>query len=109
MRAPRVIVALLCLCLVARTGTSASASGSPLLPRRHNFPGPRYYINTDELPATEVNAQKYVDLAHRAMANCAAPKSAAAEYRGALSALSAKQYRVAMAASRNIVDDCTGH
>lgn len=70
------------------------------------FPGPRYYMIPDEVPATAANAQRYVGLAHRAMANCVALKAAAAEYRGALSALSAKQYRVAMADSRNIVDDC---
>jgi hypothetical protein len=73
------------------------------------FPGPRYYIIPDELPATSANAQRYVALAHRAMASCPALKAATAEYRGALSALSAKQYRVAMADSRNIVDDCTAH
>jgi hypothetical protein len=73
------------------------------------FPGPRYYVIPDEAPATSANAQRYVALAHRAMASCVALKAAAAEYRGALSALSAKQYRVAMADSRNIVDDCTGH
>jgi hypothetical protein len=72
-----------------------------------DFPGPRYYVIPDELPATPDNAQRYVALAHRAMATCASPTTAAAEYRGALSALSAKQYRVAMADSRNIVDDCT--
>jgi hypothetical protein len=72
-----------------------------------DFPGPRYYVIPDELPATPDNAQQYVALAHRAMASCAAPTAAAADYRGALSALSAKQYRVAMADSRNIVDDCT--
>jgi hypothetical protein len=72
----------------------------------HAFPGPRYYISPDELPATPDNAQRYVALAHRAMANCPALKAAAEEYRGALSALSAKEYRVAMADSRNIVDDC---
>jgi hypothetical protein len=71
------------------------------------FPGPRYYIIPDELPATAANAQKYVALAHRAMASCSASKAADVEYRGALTALSAKQYRVAMADSRNIVDDCT--
>jgi hypothetical protein len=43
------------------------------------------------------------------MTNCVAAATAATEYRGALSALSAKRYRVAMADSRNIVDDCTGH
>jgi hypothetical protein len=73
----------------------------------HAFPGPRYYIIPDELPATAVNARRYVALAHRAMASCPTLKAAAAEYRGALSALSTKQYRVAMADSRNIVDDCT--
>ena len=73
------------------------------------FPGPRYYIIPDELPATAANARRYVDLAHRAMASCAAPTSAATEYRSALSALDNKRYRIAMAASRNIVDDCTGH
>jgi hypothetical protein len=187
MRAISLIVALMCLCLVARMGTFASAAGTVPLPnppppgtptastirdamlaiqraaatnpsaaqnaafsynaaieqfRAHEFsrarasaltaisqslapaplvapilhapvtepfPGPRYYVIPDELPATAANAQRYVDLAHRAMASCAAPKSAATEYSGALSALDAKQYRVAMATSRNIVDDCTGH
>jgi|GEM_PF-3392880 len=71
------------------------------------FPGPRYYVIPDELPATPANAQRYVDLAHRAMANCPALKAAADEYRGALTALNAKEYRVAMADSRNIVDDCS--
>jgi hypothetical protein len=70
------------------------------------FPGPRYYIIPDELPATPANAQRYVDLAHHAMANCLAQK-AAEDYRGALSALKAKEYRAAMADSRNIVDDCS--
>ena len=96
--------------------TAISQSGAPAAPIApvahapmvaHAFPGPRYYIIPDELPATPANAQRYVVLAHRAMASCAALKTAAAEYRGALSALSAKQYRVAMADSRNIVDDCT--
>lgn len=73
---------------------------------RPAFPGPRYYIIPDEVPATQANAEKYVDLAHRAMANCRNPDAAATEYLGAVSALSAKQYRVAMASSRNIVDDC---
>jgi hypothetical protein len=72
------------------------------------FPGPRYYMIPDEVPATAANAQKYVVLAHRAMAGCVAPKAAEAEYRGALAALGAKQYRIAMADSRNIVDDCAG-
>jgi hypothetical protein len=72
------------------------------------FPGPRYYMIPDELPSTQANAQRYVALAHRAMASCSASKTAAAEYRGALAALGAKQYRVAMADSRNIVDDCVG-
>ena len=71
------------------------------------FPGPRYYIIPDELPATAANAQRYIVLAHRAMASCPALKTAAAEYHGALSALSAKRYSVAMADSRNVVDDCT--
>jgi hypothetical protein len=60
----------------------------------------------DEAPATAANAQRYVALAHRAMASCSASTAAAAEYRGALAALDAKRYRVAMADSRNIVDDC---
>ena len=71
------------------------------------FPGPRYYIIPDEVPATADNAQRYVDLAHRAMANCAALATATAEYRGGSRRTGrGKQYRVAMAASRNIVDDC---
>jgi hypothetical protein len=97
--------------------TAISQSAAPPLPRAPRvhtpivvpLPGPRYYIIPDELPATADNAQRYVDLAHRAMANCVAQQAAAAEYRGALSALSAKQYRAAMADSRNIVDDCTGN
>jgi hypothetical protein len=93
----------------------AAAPAAPVAPVAHApivspaFPGPRYYIIADELPATSANAQRYVALAHRAMASCPALKAATAEYRGALSALSAKQYRVAMADSRNIVDDCTAH
>ena len=70
------------------------------------FPGPLYFVIPDELPATPANAQRYVALAHRAMVSCVAEKTAATEYRGALSALDAKRYRVAMAASRNVVDDC---
>jgi hypothetical protein len=100
----------------ALTAISQSAAPAPpVAPVAHApnvapaFPGPRYYIIPDELPATPANAQRYVALAHNAMANCIALKAAAAEYRGALSALSAKQYRVAMADSRNIVDDCTDH
>jgi hypothetical protein len=72
------------------------------------FPGPAYYLIPDELPATAENAQEYVALAHRAMAHCHALTTASADYRGAVSALDAKRYRVAMAASRNVVDDCTG-
>ena len=72
------------------------------------FPGPRYYIIPYELPATSANASKYVVFAHRAMASCRAPQAAAEEYRGAVAALSAKNYRVAMADSRDVVDDCTG-
>jgi hypothetical protein len=93
----------------------SAAPGMPFapVPRAPNvqpaFPGPRYYVIPDELPATPANAQRYVDLAHRAMESCKNLTAATAEYRGALSALGAKQYRVAMAASRNIVDDCTGH
>ena len=79
----------------------------PPLHRTHApFPGPRHYIYLDELPATPANAQKYVTLAHRAMATCGNVPAATAEYRGALAALHAKQYRNAMATSRNIVDDC---
>jgi hypothetical protein len=97
--------------------TAIIQSGAPRVPyapRAHApitvpLPGPRYYVIPDELPATAANAQRYVDLAHRAMTNCVAAATAATEYRGALSALSAKRYRVAMADSRNIVDDCTGH
>jgi len=97
--------------------TAIIQSGAPpafRAPRVHApisvpLPGPRYYIIPDELPATAANAQRYVDLAHRAMANCVAEKAAATEYRGALSALNAKQYRAVMADSRNIVDDCTGN
>ncbi len=94
---------------------SQSAAPPPIAAPAHApiaapaFPGPRYYIIPDELPATAANAQKYVTLAHRAMANCAALKAATVEYRGALTALGAKQYRAAMAASRNIVDDCSGN
>jgi hypothetical protein len=80
----------------------------PAIPRSA-FPGPRYDVIPDELPATPANAAKYVGLAHRALATCAAAKTAAKEYAGAVSALSAKHYRHAMAASRNIVDDCAGH
>jgi hypothetical protein len=69
------------------------------------FPGPNYFIIPDELPATPANAQRYVALAHRAMASCPLP-IAAADFRGAVSALKAKQYRAAMADSRNTVDDC---
>lgn len=92
---------------------SQSAAPAPIAPVRHApivgpaFPGPRYVILPDEA-ATPADARRYVALAHRAMANCVAVKAAAAEYRGAVSALSAKQYRVAVADSRNIVDDCTG-
>jgi hypothetical protein len=99
----------------ALTAISQSLAPAPLsapithAPLAVPFPGPRYYIIPDELPATAANAQKYLDSAHRAMANCVAPRDAAAEYRGAVSALTAKRYRAAMAASRNIVDDCTGH
>lgn len=95
--------------------TQSAAPVPPVPPAAHpslaarNFPGPRYYIIPDELPPTPANAQKYVVLAHRAMANCAALKAAAAEYRGALSALDAKHYRAAMADARNVVDDCTGN
>jgi hypothetical protein len=70
------------------------------------FPGPTYYVIGDELPATPANAERYVALAGRAMARCAGSDAAAADYRGAVSALRTKQYRVAMAASRNAVDDC---
>jgi hypothetical protein len=99
----------------ALTAISRSAAPAALAPMARtpigspDFPGPRYYIIPDELPATPANAQRYVALAQRAMASCVALKAATAEYRGALSALGAKQYRVAMADSRNIVDDCTGH
>jgi hypothetical protein len=95
--------------------SQAGAPPAPIAPLAHApfvgppFPGPRYYIIPDEPPVTAANAQRYVALAHRAMASCVALKAAAGEYRGALSALSAKQYSVAMADSRNIVDDCTGH
>ena len=111
MRPPLVLLATTMLLLAC--GAPPAPPAAPILPVAHApmvahaFPGPRYYIITDELPATPANAQRYVVLAHRAMASCAALKTAAAEYRGALSALSAKQYRVAMADSRNIVDDCT--
>ena len=96
----------------ALTAISRSASQPASVPAQARiggpaFPGPRYFIIPDELPATPVNAQRYVALAHRAMASCLAPNAAAAEYRAARSALSAKDYRVAMADSRNIVDDCT--
>jgi hypothetical protein len=93
--------------------SQAAAPAAPVAPAAHArfmsppFPGPRYYIIPDELPATAANAERYVAQAHRAMASCVAPETAAAEYRGALSALNAKQYSVAMADSRNIVDDCT--
>jgi hypothetical protein len=93
--------------------SQAAAPAAPLAPVARApivapaFPGPRYYIIPEELPATPANAQRYVDLAHRAMANCPALKAAADEYRGALTALNAKEYRVAMADSRNIVDDCS--
>jgi hypothetical protein len=83
---------------------AAPVARAPIAPPA--FPGPRYYVIAGELPPSPANAQRYVALAHRAMATCVAPKSAAAEYREALAALSAKDYRVAMAASRNIVDDC---
>ena len=99
----------------ALTAISLSAAPPvPRAPRAHTpisvpLPGPRYYVIPDEVPATPANAQRYVELAHRAMANCVAEKAAATEYQGALSALNAKHYRAAMAASRNIVDDCTGN
>jgi hypothetical protein len=99
--------ALMAISQSAAPAALAPAAPAPIIAPA--FPGPRYYVIPDEVPATPANAQRYVGLAHRAMASCVAPKAAAAEYRGALSALSAKQYRVAMATSRNIVDDCTGH
>ena len=71
------------------------------------FPGPRYYIVPDEVPATLANAKKYVALAHRALSNCATSQVATEDYQRALSALNAKQFRAAMAASRNLVDDCS--
>ena len=92
--------------------SQAAAPAVPVAPVPHApivapaFPGPRYYMIPDEVPATPANAERYVALAHRAMADCPALKVADAEYRGALAALSAKQYRIAMAQSRNIVDDC---
>jgi hypothetical protein len=69
-------------------------------------PLPSTYLLADELPATQANAEKYVALAHRAMAGCDL-KSAAADYRGAVAALGKKRYRAAMAAARNTVDDCS--
>ena len=98
--------------LTAISQSSAPVSSSA--PAAHNlipqpaFPGPRYYIIPDEVPATAANASKYLASAHRAMANCPASKTVAAEYREAVSALSAKNYRAAMAQSRNAVDDCAG-
>ena len=73
------------------------------------FPGPRYHIIGYELPATSANAQRYVTLAHRAMAGCPTLPVAAADYRDALGALNGKRYRVAMADARNIVDECAQH
>jgi hypothetical protein len=93
--------------------SQAAAPAAPLTPAAHarfnspDFPGPRYYVIPDELPPTAANAERYVAQAHRAMASCLAPETAATDYRGAVSALNAKEYRVAMADSRNIVDDCT--
>jgi hypothetical protein len=98
--------------LTAISQSSAPVSSSA--PAAHNlipqstFPGPRYYVIPYELPATPANASQYLASAHRAMANCPASKTAAAEYREAVSALSAKNYRAAMAQSRNAVDDCAG-
>jgi hypothetical protein len=83
---------------------SAAAPTQISLP---SFPGPRSYVIPDELPATASNAQSYVALARRAMERCLDVKAADAEYRGARSALDAKQYRIAMADARNIVDDCS--
>jgi hypothetical protein len=88
----------------ASAAPATATAHSPTI--RPAFPGPHYFISPDELPATPANAQHYVTSAHRAMASCSAP-AAATEYRGALTALSAKQYRVAMADARNIVDDCS--
>lgn len=84
------------------------APGAPPKPRPFQvpLPGPRYYMIPAEAPATAANAQTYVAQARRAMTNCANPTAAADDYRHAQSALSAKQYRVAMAASRNVADDC---
>jgi hypothetical protein len=90
----------------ASAAPPAFAAHAPAI--RPTFPGPHYFIIPDALPATPANAQRYVTLAHRAMSSCTAPR-AAADYRGALSALNAKAYRVAMADARNIVDDCTSH
>ena len=93
--------------------TAIQQSAMPTAPLAHAplavpaAAAPNYFIIPDELPATPANAQRYVTLAHRALAKCTAPK-AGVEYRGAVSALGAKHYRVAMADARNIVDDCSG-
>jgi len=97
--------------------TALSESAVPPAPAAHAPvitlapPGRAYYIIAGQPSANQSNAERYVALAQRAMAGCGAVKAAvpaavAAEYRGAVAALSAKRYRVAMAASRNIVDDC---
>ena len=93
-----------------------SQAGAPIaapvpVPQHHvraPFPGPRYYVIPAELPATPENAHRYVTLAQRAMAGCPTSTAAAADYRAAVIALRAKNYRAAMAGARNTVDDCTG-
>lgn len=88
----------------------APAAGSAIISRTLRVPA--YYMIPDELSANQTNAERYVMLAHRAMGrscgpvNGSAPSAVVAEYRGAIAALGAKQYRMAMADSRNIVDDC---
>jgi hypothetical protein len=102
------MLAVLIAAALSVTRAASATSSVPEAPRDHKpFPGPRYYVIGDEAPATAANAQRYVGLAHNAMASCQDLKAATTEYRTALSALSTKQYRVAMADSRNIVDDCT--
>jgi hypothetical protein len=85
------------------------APPAPARIRSPAMPDSEEYFIGDELPATAANAQRYVALAHRAMRTCLDRDAAASRYGAAVSALHVQRYRVAMASSRDVVDDCAGH
>jgi hypothetical protein len=93
-----------------------SAAGAPALPvpaivAAQAAPYPTFYPSPSVVSADEADAENYVALARRALAQCGAPGSVPAalqqQYKNAADALVAKKYAAAEGASRSVIQQCS--